>query len=247
MTQSGITQSVWLRHATNGKNGQHVCKIYCGNSYELKNTKGKSLLAEPKAKKTPIATTRKHPGMVAWIFLFMIMAVLGLALVAFFVRVNVTIPFNVTWILVYIVSLLLLLGSLTILFKKRGAVIDVRYGSIKKYVVFLAGVSGFGILVAFSTFLGVPKALHYLSSEERQITVSVSGKTDLHQGRRSINRCRYRVFIKEFTNFPSNHLCVENEIYETINAADYLLLTGDASSFGISVKAVQVVPLQKIL
>lgn len=171
----------------------------------------------------------------------MIFAVLVLASVAFFVRVNVTVPLIGIWLLVYVVALSLLLGSMAILFARRGVSINVRGGSVKKYGAILVGLFGFGTLVAFSIFLGVPKALHYLYSEERQITVRIAGKSNLHQGRRRINRCRNRLTISEFTRFPGNHLCVEKEIYETVDQGDYLLLTGDVSRFGVSVKAVHVV------
>ena len=186
-------------------------------------------IATDKVIKTPKAKAA------SWFFTALIMTLTALSFLSFFSDVNTTIEYNAAWKGAYAAVLIMLFVTMTISLLSNKSKTNIKGGIFKKTLTVIAGLFGFGVLTAFSIFSGIPTTMHYLTSKNGQIEVTVIEKNDNYNKR----KCSPRLIIEEFTFFNSNHICPGEDAFKKIDEGSKIKLIGNVSPYGIEPTEVQ--------
>jgi hypothetical protein len=151
-----------------------------------------------------------------------------LMFVGLFSSVRPTVQFGTAWFVTYGTCLFVLLLSAGVVLRRRHARFRAR-SRLRAAGYLLAAALGVAMFSAEAIFSGLPILLHYATSRDGTMVVTVTGK---EYGYRR-GTCSPRLIVKEFTFFGSDHVCFDKEILDRIEVGQHVLLTGQVSPFGI--------------
>jgi len=122
-----------------------------------------------------------------------------------------------------------LCGSSLFLFKTKKVKLTNENSLFKKTVSFLLGGFGIALLCSTAVFSGLPSVLHYLTSAEGELVVTVVDKKESS----SRYQCSPGLIIKEFTWYGSDRICPERTVYNKVQIGNKILINGNISPFGV--------------
>jgi hypothetical protein len=174
----------------------------------------------------------------AGIFVVSVITSLVLAFLEWFMEVRTTVIYDWRWIAAYVTVLFIQLSSFLIMIFRSRARVDVKGGGIKKIAYLLAGIFGLGVVSSGAVFSGVPIILHHIAREPGELVVTVSGKEERNRRSKWRHKCQPRLIIKEFTHIGNDYFCVNQQMFNQIQAGENIKLKGMLSSFGIEPKEI---------
>jgi len=101
--------------------------------------------------------------------------------------------------------------------------------------MFIIMVLGYGFLLAFVIFGGLPKIIHSFSSNEGSIELTIASKTDT----RTRGRCAPSIEVEEVTFIFDNHICVSNSVFDKLKVGSKITAYGKISTVGIEINHVR--------
>lgn len=164
-----------------------------------------------------------------------IMSVTGLALLSFFSDVKTTITLNATWISIWVITTVAVLGLIYIPYLTGKVEFPFEGGTAKKIGCYFAGMIGLGVLSHGAALSGLPTALHHLTAADGEIEATVIKKETNYVRR----KCSPRLIIQEFTWYSKDYICPGEEVFQQIEVGTRVTLSGKLSNFGIEPTQIQ--------
>ncbi|MEW6996029.1 hypothetical protein AADZ84_17490 [Colwelliaceae bacterium MEBiC 14330] len=140
-----------------------------------------------------------------------------------------------SWLLNLYVFLFILGLVVLYLFVIKNIGTKLPINNSSKRGMFILLFSGYIFFLSFFVFGTVPKIIHYITSSEGIIELTIESKTDI----RTRGKCSPSVQVEEITFFLDNHICVSNLNFDKLQVGNKIIGFGKISKVGIELSYIQ--------